>query len=101
VCERGREGSVHARALFLTWSVSDGNPTLAAVEGDAGLGAGKILTPPDDLGVVGGARRGPGDGEGDGFEQVRLTLGVVPDDDVQTRGQNDGVVGVVAEVYEP
>jgi hypothetical protein len=85
----------------LTWSVSDGYPTLVAVEGDAGLGAGKILTPPDDLGVVRGARRGPGDGEGDGFEQVRLALGVVPDDDVQTRGQNNGVVGVVAEVYEP
>src|SRR5918997_578893 len=94
-------GIVYGEALFLTRGVADGHFTLHLIEGYAGLRAGKILSPADDLGVVRGARGGAGDGEGDRLEQVRLPLGVVPDDNVQAGGEEDGVVGVVAEVDEP
>src|SRR4028119_168857 len=50
--------------------------------------------------VGAGAGRGGGGGEGDGLQEVRLALGVIPDDDVEARAEQDRVVGVVPEVYE-
>src|ERR671917_1315279 len=101
VGEGGRGGAVHARALFLAGGVADGHPALSMFERYAGLGAGEVLSPADDLGVVRGARGGAGNGEGERLEQVRLPLGVVADDDVEAGGEQDGVVRVVAEVDEP
>src|SRR5215213_6761055 len=97
----GRGGyPVDGDALFLSRGVADGHAAFArgAVECDAGLGAGKVRAPPDDLVLLRGAGRRARDVEGDGLEQVRLPLGVVPHDHVKPRGQQGSGIHVVAEV---
>src|SRR5919106_5150717 len=97
----GRGGyPVDSDALLLPRGVADGHAAFArgAVERYAGLGTGEVCAPPDDLVLLRGAGRGARDVEGDGLEQVRLPLGVVPDDHVQTGGEQGRGIDVVAEV---
>src|SRR5215204_2281766 len=96
---RGRD-PVDCYAFLLPGSVADGHAAFVrgAVERYAGLRAGEVRAPPDDLVLLRGAWRGARDVVGDGLEQVRLPLSIVPDDHVQTRGEQCRGVDVVAEV---
>src|SRR5215212_5050663 len=96
---RGRD-PVDGDALFLPGGVADGHAAFVrgAVACYAGFGAGKVRAPPDDLVLLRGSGRRACDVEGDGLEQVRLPLGVVPDDHVHTGGEQGRGVDVVAEV---
>src|SRR5919107_1180272 len=97
----GRGGDpVDGDALLLPRGVADGHVTFArrAVDRYAGLGAGEVRAPPDDLVLLRGAGRSARDVEGYGLEQVGLPLGVVPHDYVQAGGEQGRGVDVVAEV---
>src|SRR5919112_1543571 len=91
---------VDGDALLLPRGVADGHVTFArgAVDRNAGLGAGEVRAPPDDLVLLRGAGRRACDVEGNRLEQVGLSLGVVPDDYVQAGGEQGRGVDVVAEV---
>ena len=96
---RGRY-PVDGDALLLPWGIADGHAAFArgAVERDSGLGAGEVCAPPDDLVLLRGAGRGARYVEGYGLQQVRLPLGVVPHDHVQSGGEQRRGIDVVAEV---
>src|SRR5215212_2370690 len=100
VGERWGRDPVDGDALLLPRGVADGHAAFArgVVACYAGLGAGKVCAPPDDLVLLRGPGRRARDVEGDGLEQVGLPLGVVTDDHVQTWGEQDRSIDVVAEV---
>src|SRR5215212_668079 len=94
---------VDGDALFLPRGVADGHSAFVrrAVACYAGLGAGEIRAPPDDLVLLGGSGRRACYVESYRLEQVRLPLGVVADDHVQAGGEQGRCIGVVAEVDQP